>query len=76
MKYLDLSAEIHDYTSGILRAGYIDNALEPATCPVTMWHLAPRYLGRGKLPICGASTVAHGLCEKHYADRIRLGGAA
>lgn len=59
----DLIAEIH--------------AASPRpTCEVTMFHLAPRYLGRGSIPLCGQPVVAHGLCEKHYADRIRLGGAA
>lgn len=32
--------------------------------------------GGGERPRCGRPVVAHGLCEQHYADRIRLGGTA
>jgi len=47
-----------------------------AGCKVTLFHLAP--VNRGwhglVLPLCARPVVAHGLCAKHYADRIRLGG--
>lgn len=46
------------------------------TCKVTMFHLVPPRRGKMKIPACGRPAVAHGLCEKHYADRIRLGGAS
>lgn len=45
-------------------------------CIVTMFHLVPRRRGGAKIPQCGRPVVAHDLCEKHYADRIRLGGVA
>lgn len=44
-------------------------------CKVTLPHLVPRYRGKAETPTCGRPVVAHDLCEKHYADRIRLGGA-
>jgi hypothetical protein len=53
------------------------------TCNVTVYDAIPPRLnarGRGATCIidrpCGAAVVAHGLCAKHLADRVRLGGAA
>lgn len=51
-------------------------------CKVTMFHLGPIHLGGGRdglglgdqYPQCGEPVIAYGLCEHHYAERIRLGG--
>jgi hypothetical protein len=54
--------------------------MSPDRCRVRLFHLPLVSRGEGKksgglvLPTCGRSVVAHGLCEEHYADRIRLGG--
>lgn len=43
------------------------------TCRVTLTTFVRR--GRSTVrPICDQPVVKHGLCAKHYADRLRLGG--
>ena len=46
------------------------------TCHVTL-PTAPRTRSKGSppVPVCGKPAVKYGLCQRHYADRIRLGGA-
>lgn len=47
------------------------------TCHVTVYHL-PRIHPGGrsgsKYPKCGLPAVKYGLCVKHYARRVALGG--
>lgn len=43
------------------------------SCPVTD---IPQGRHGGPSTHCGLPVVAHGLCERHYADRVRLGGTA
>lgn len=40
------------------------------TCQVTTWN--PLRFTRSHR--CNLPTVRRGLCERHYADRLRLGG--
>lgn len=46
-------------------------------CRVLVWnpHLAYRQF-RASTHRCNLPTVRRGLCERHYADRVRLGGVA
>lgn len=47
------------------------------TCRVTIWnpHVSYRQF-RASTHRCGLPVTRRGLCEQHYADRLRLGGAA
>lgn len=45
-------------------------------CKVRMWQTILSVAREVQSYRCGDPVVAHGLCEKHYADRLRLGGAA
>lgn len=47
------------------------------TCPVTVWdrHATGFHFGVSVRP-CGNPAISHGLCARHEADRVRLGGAA
>lgn len=45
-----------------------------AGCKVRTFSQLPHGRQGPVIPTCGKPVVARGLCTKHFADRIRLGG--
>ena len=44
-------------------------------CPITVWPTDPRYADHRTIATpCGRPANDPGLCDKHHADRVRLGG--
>lgn len=68
-----------DTQSSASRQHYIDTGEYLPGCHVTIYHRGRIHYGKGggrgsELPKCGLPVVKYGLCERHLADRVRLGG--